>query len=357
MKALVVFGTRPEAIKMAPLIWSLAEKEGARAIVVNTGQHMELIEDVLHLLRIPIHHHLNVMKPDQSLSNLLSVVVRAMDRVIAATDPDIVFVQGDTASALGASLAAFHRQVPIGHVEAGLRSGDRYSPFPEEMNRRLISAISTWHFAPSPFARDNLVREGHDPASIVVVGNTVVDALLRITKDNSLSPLVPNSRKIILATIHRRENHPHLNEIFGALASLAETFRVVLPLHPNPTVQRAAADYLQQSQVEVLPPFGYSELLRLMMSADVVVTDSGGIQEEAPVIGTPLLIVRKETERPEIVQGGYGYLGGTDKDTIIAMAHKLIDGTLPCRKGSPYGDGTAATQIVSFLSERLPLNV
>ncbi len=348
MNVAIVYGTRPEAIKLAPLISSLKD-EGVQVTVINSGQHDSLMPDVMSLFSVEDNYDLKALRPRQQLGDLFGRLVKDLTLTYGSAHPNMVVVQGDTMTATAGALTAFYLGIPVAHVEAGLRTYRLDSPFPEEANRRVIGSIAKWNFAPSEQARRNLISE-HAPGDIFMTGNTVVDAL------HIISSKVEGARcsepKRVVATIHRRENFPYLEGIFRGLARVAESgAEVILPVHANPVVQKAARRWLSASSVQMIEPMDYLPWVGLLKTAHLIITDSGGLQEEAPVLGIPLLIVRQDTERPEVVDEGYGYLVGVREDDIFAMAMGALSGTMPFRQGSPYGDGTASRQIVAILTQ------
>ncbi len=370
MRILSVFGTRPEAIKMAPVVQALSRDPFFDARVCVTAQHREMLDQVLDLFNIRPDYDLDVMRPDQSLSELTAHILCGMSRVLARWRPDMVLVHGDTATTLAAAQAAYYAKVAIGHVEAGLRTGDKYAPWPEEMNRHLTGALADVHFAPTPRARDNLLREGVRPESVHVTGNTVIDALLdierRITSDTALRcdlagrfPILNPAKRLVLVTGHRRENFGEgFEQMCHALAELAkrDDVQIVYPVHLNPHVQEPVRRLLaDRSHVFLVQPQEYLPFIYLMHRCALVLTDSGGIQEEAPALGKPVLVMRDTTERPEAVAAGTARLVGTDRARIVQEVSRLLDDTDARRAMAeavnPYGDGTAARRIVHILSE------
>lgn len=362
MNLVVLLGTRPEAIKLAPVILELKKRSNLRTLVVSTGQHQEMMAPILELFSIEVDVDLKIMNKSRSLADLTIQAMSALeDRFNAAKISGIV-VQGDTASCMAASLWAFLHKVPVFHVEAGLRTGDLSAPWPEEFNRRVTGLASTLHFAPTLSARHNLLREGVDSERVFVVGNTVIDALKivcgtldcdrllneRLARDFSfLNP----ARKLILATVHRRENFGQgLEDIFRAFTVLAqrEDVQIVLPLHKNPVVREAAARGLKDSNVVVIDPQSYIDFVYLMRRAELMISDSGGIQEEALYLRKPVLVLRESTERPESVSEGACKLIGTNKDVIVSEAVRVLEGleNMALRGGNPYGQGDSAKQII-----------
>jgi len=364
-KVLCVFGTRPEAIKMAPIVKELEKfPERVSLVVCVTAQHREMLDQVLSLFDIVPHHDLNVMTNDQTLPELAADLLGKFSQVLDQEKPDLVLVQGDTTSAMVAGLASFYRGIPVGHVEAGLRTRDRYNPFPEEINRRLISVLATFHFAPTETAATALACEGLPQESIFVTGNTVIDALKMIvneTRPLGLSiPLTTN--RVILVTAHRRENFGEpLKNICHALIELVQRnkdIEIVYPVHLNPNIQGPVYSILGgQQRVHLIPPPDYKDFVHLMAMSYLILTDSGGIQEEAPALGKPVLVMRKVTERPEAVSAGTVKLVGTDTDAIVANTELLLtdqdEYSRMSQAISPYGDGKAAERIVQILLSRL----
>jgi UDP-N-acetylglucosamine 2-epimerase (non-hydrolysing) len=373
MKILSVFGTRPEAIKMAPLVRRLAQTKGVDARVCITGQHRALLDSVLDLFEIHPHYDLNVMGANQGLAHITTSVLEGVGKVIGEFQPDHLLVHGDTSTAFAAALAGFYAKVPVGHVEAGLRTGDIYAPYPEEMNRRLIDDIATAYFAPTETARAALLREDKDDSAIHVTGNTVIDALLmmreRLKKSPRLAakiasefPFLHPGKKLILVTGHRRENFGGgFENICQALGTLAERsdVQIVYPVHLNPNVQEPVRRILaNRPNIRLILPQDYLPFVYLMNQAHIILTDSGGIQEEAPSLGKPVLVMRDVTERPEAVAAGTVRLVGTDPATIVEEASWLLDHEDAYRGMSqainPYGDGHAAERITAHYTARLP---
>ncbi|HTT84941.1 MAG TPA: UDP-N-acetylglucosamine 2-epimerase (non-hydrolyzing) [Rhizomicrobium sp.] len=369
-KILIVIGTRPEAIKMAPLLKQLSTCPEFSVIVCSTGQHREMLDQVLELFGIRPTVDLKVMQRDQSLSQLTARVLTSIGRVIKQERPDCVLVHGDTTTTMAASLAAFYAKIPLGHVEAGLRSHDMHAPWPEEFNRKLSDTLADRLYAPTERARDNLLREGTDSFRILVTGNTVVDALLDMVhgplRDQKIVadlarrfPFVGSDKKTILVTCHRRENYGEgFHAIAKALLTLAARSDVMLvfPIHRNPHVRSAFRALKGRENVRLTEPLDYLEFVYLLSLSHIVLTDSGGIQEEAPSLGKPVLVLRSVTERPEAVSAGTVKLVGTDTDKIVAEASALLDNEASyrdmCRKHNPYGDGHASKRIVASLYEQ-----
>ncbi len=367
MKIMTVFGTRPEAIKMAPLVKELAKDKQFEPLVCVTAQHREMLDQVLDLFHIKPDYDLNIMKHNQSVSQISSNVLLGMEKVLEESQPDIVLVHGDTTTTFASALAAFYHKIPVGHVEAGLRTFDKYSPYPEEMNRVLTGHLAELHFAPTIRNKKNLLAEGVAEDKIYITGNTVIDALLTVAdkpyefQDEVLSNIDFKNRKVITLTCHRRENlGENMHNIFGAVKDLAVEFpdvEVVYPLHMNPKV-RSLAGYIlgNTDRIHLIEPLQYQPFVKLMAESYLIITDSGGLQEEAPSLGKPVLVVRKETERPEAVEAGTVKLAGVEKEKIFSMAGELI--TDPgayermAEAVNPYGDGKAARRIVQILKDR-----
>ncbi|MFN8052020.1 MAG: UDP-N-acetylglucosamine 2-epimerase (non-hydrolyzing) [Acidimicrobiales bacterium] len=366
-KVLSVFGTRPEAIKMAPVVAALAASPEFDARVCVTAQHREMLDQVLELFGLDVDHDLDLMSAGQSPTEVLSRVVADLEPVLAAERPDWVLVQGDTTTAMAASLAAVYAGARVGHVEAGLRTFDRRRPFPEELNRLVVGAVADLHFAPTEQARANLLREGKTPESVLVCGNTVIDALLTVAGldapvgGDPLEGVAPD-RDVVLVTAHRRENFgAPFAEVCEALAELATTFadgiQIVYPVHPNPRVADVARARLSGlPNATLCEPLDYHRLVQVMRRARLVITDSGGIQEEAPSLGVPVLVLRDVTERPEAVDAGTVELVGCDRATIVKRAAQLLTDAAAhdamARRTNPYGDGHAAPRIVDALAGR-----
>lgn len=359
IRVLSVVGTRPEAIKMAPVIQALADDPAFSSRVLATAQHRHLLDQVLAIFGIQPDLDLDIMRPNQDLSALTARLLPALDQALAQEAPDLVLIQGDTTTVMTAALACFYRRIPFGHVEAGLRTGDLDNPFPEEMNRRVAGCLARWHFVPTESARHNLLREGIDPAAIYVTGNTVIDALLSVTdrRPEIGIPLEPTKR-LILVTAHRRENFgAPFREICQALLHLAETnpdIHILYPVHPNPNIQGPATEILgDHPAITLCPPLDYLPFVGAMQRAYLILSDSGGVQEEAPALAKPVLVLRNETERPEAVEAGVVKLVGPDYTRIVHEAQRLLDDPTAYRamaRGvSPYGDGQAASRIIAAL--------
>jgi UDP-N-acetylglucosamine 2-epimerase (non-hydrolysing) len=355
----VLIGTRPEAIKMAPVVRAIEAEHDAHCSLVLTGQHRDLVQPILDLFGLKAVHDLQAMREQQSLAALTSRALAGLDRWLETAKPDVVLGQGDTVSVLAGSLASFFRHIPFAHVEAGLRTRNPLLPFPEEMNRRLTAQVARWHFAPTENARAALLREGHAATQIEVTGNTVIDALLDVLAMPKPADLpVDENRPYVLVTVHRRENHGEaLIRIANALRQLATrypSFDWIVPVHPNPAVRESLQRLLSGvSNVRLIAPVPYGSFCWLMKGARLILSDSGGIQEEAPALGVPVLVLREETERPEAVAIGANRLVGTQTEDIVASTHAVLeDSALYARMaaaGSPFGDGQAARRIVARL--------
>ena len=374
-KILVVFGTRPEAIKMAPVIQKLKEEEDCyEARVCVTAQHREMLDQVLDLFKIKPDYDLNIMQPDQDLDEVASKILIKLKSVLDDFLPDLVLVHGDTITTFAASLSAYLKKIKVGHVEAGLRTGDLFSPWPEEGNRKLTSILTDYHFAPTALSKKNLLDEGIDESKIFITGNSVIDALQitasRIENDKKLksqiekrvekSGFVNLSSKFILVTGHRREN-------FGqGMLSICESLKVLAknnldinflyPVHLNPNVRKPVNDLLSDiSNIKIVEPFEYEEFVYLMSKSYLILTDSGGIQEEAPSLGKPVLVMRDKTERPEAIEAGTVKLVGSDKDKIVKEVQRLLDNhedyQKMCKAINPYGDGKTSKRIIEILKD------
>ena len=372
-KILVVVGTRPEAIKLAPVIKRLREDPCFVVEICATGQHRELLDQALRHFDLQPDHDLAVMTERQSLSSLTSRTIEGMDALIRRTSPQLVMVQGDTTSAMTAALAAFYQRVAVAHVEAGLRTNEKYSPFPEEINRRVIASIADIHFAPTAGARDNLLREGVDPSAIHVTGNTAIDALLwtvarfddseqsfRAIIGPSLDTRTLAGKRVVLVTAHRRENHDAgIEEICEALLTIAALpdAAIVLPVHYNPNIRQVVLSRLGgRENIHLIDPLDYLSFARMLLRAFLVLTDSGGVQEEAPSLGKPVLVMRDTTERPEGITAGNAILVGIQARKIARAVEELWtdDRSLSrmTQVANPYGDGNAAERIYSVISTR-----
>jgi len=369
-RVMVVVGTRPDALKLAPVVLALRQHPELSPVVVATAQHREMLDQVLRLFAIEPAHDLNVMTSGQSLADITIRTLRGLEDVIQEEAPAIVVVQGDAAPSYVGALAAFYRQIPVAHVEAGLRTNDKYSPFPEEMYRRMTSVLADLHFAPTPAARANLEREGVPSAAITVTGNTVIDALLDVAGrddvavDPALRDVLRRAPRLILLTTHRRENwgEPQ-RRIFGAVRDLLDRFadlELIFPVHLNPVVADPARSALgTHPRAHLVPPLDYATIVRVMQAARLILTDSGGIQEEAPALRRPVLVLRDTTERPEGVDAGTARLVGTDPTAVLAAASELLTDERAYARmvgaRNPYGDGHASERIVASLRRYLGL--
>ena len=363
LRIMSVFGTRPEAIKMAPLVQELATREGVDSICCVTAQHREMLDSVLEVFSLQPDWDLNIMTPRQTLSTITSKCLLGMDEAIEQLKPDMILVHGDTSTTFAGALSAFYHQVPVGHVEAGLRTYDKYSPFPEEMNRKLVSAIADLYFCPTAANRENLRREGIEKG-VFVTGNTVIDALkTTVRKDfhfttELLNQLPYDRRKIVLVTCHRRENYgAPMENIMKALRRTAEDHEdveLVYPVHLSPVVQETTRKYLGgHPRIHLIAPLAADEMHNLMARCCLVMTDSGGLQEEAPALGKPVLVLRRETERPEAVAAGTVKLAGVEEQVIYDLAHQLLTDAdayaAMAHAVNPYGDGFACRRIADAI--------
>ena len=371
LKILTIFGTRPEAIKMAPLVQALSATPDIESRLCVTAQHREMLDQILKLFSIHPDYDLNIMKPGQDLTDITCTVLSGLRDVLDDCKPDRVLVHGDTTTTLATSLAAYYAQIPVGHVEAGLRTGNIYSPWPEEINRKLTGSIADQHYAPTSWARDNLLKEGVPEDRIVITGNTVIDALLWVDKqlDNdpglqqkaaAYFPFIHTKQRLILVTGHRRESFGKgFEDICHALLQLAQRddIQIVYPVHLNPNVQEPVRRILgNKSNIHLIDPVDYLPFIFLMRNAYVIITDSGGIQEEAPSLGKPVLVMRNTTERPEAVNSGTVQLVGSNQDAIITATERLLDDPEYYQKISfahnPYGDGKACRRIIANLLQK-----
>jgi len=364
MKHIVcIVGTRPEGIKMAPLIKALKKETWLRVTVLATAQHRHLLDQVLSLFDIQPDVDLDIMRPNQALPELTSRLITALDEKFGELAPDVVLAQGDTTTVMAAAMVAFYRRIPFGHVEAGLRTHDLNNPFPEEMNRLVAGHLASWHFVPTERSRRNLLREGIADAAIHVTGNTVIDALLEVAAtDWPLNVPLDPRRRLVLVTAHRRENFGEpFRAICRAILQLLDRYpdiEVVYPVHPNPNVQLVVRELLGgHARILLCDPLDYAPFVEIQKRSFLILTDSGGVQEEAPALGKPVLVLRAETERPEAVDEGVVRLVGTDEALIVAEASRLLDSDSEYRRMargvSPYGDGLAAGRIVNVLRNAL----
>ena len=361
---MTIFGTRPEAIKMAPLALELSRRENIRALCCVTAQHREMLDSVLEIFHLKPDYDLNIMEPRQTLSTITSKCLLGMDGVLDEARPDLVLVHGDTSTTFAGALSAFYHQIPVGHVEAGLRTYDKWSPFPEEMNRKMVGAIADLHFCPTVTNRDNLARE-NIKTGVFLTGNTVIDALQTTVKEHFtfqeevLNRLDYQNRRVILVTCHRRENYGQpMTNIMTALRRIADAFpdtELVYPVHLSPVVQEAAHKYLDgHPRIHLIAPLAVDEMHNLMARCYLVMTDSGGLQEEAPALGKPVLVLRRETERPEAVRAGTVRLAGVESEAIFSLARELLTDrdayAAMAHAVNPYGDGHACRRIADAIA-------
>ncbi|WP_257162140.1 non-hydrolyzing UDP-N-acetylglucosamine 2-epimerase [Corynebacterium cystitidis] len=362
---MTVYGTRPEAIKVAPLIKRLQKDERFESVAVSTGQHKEMLDQVNTMFGINPSYDLELMKNGQSLNELVSRALQGLDELIEKEKPDVIISQGDTSTAMAAAVAGFNRKVRVVHLEAGLRTGNIHSPFPEEANRRIIGQVASLHLAPTPESRENLRKENFRTKDIVVTGNTVIDALLEAASwdtkldDPALQAIVDGEQRVVLVTTHRRENLDAMKEIGGAVQDLAKKYtdhQFVLPLHLNPKVRDSVLPEVEDlDNVTITNPLPYDQFTALMKRSYLVLTDSGGVQEEAPALGKPILVMRDNTERPEAVVAGTVKLVGTNRDLIVAEASNLLEQEIAYKAMAnavnPYGDGQAAARALAAIAE------
>ncbi len=369
LRVLTIYGTRPEAIKVAPVIKAIDDAKDMTSVTVVTGQHREMLDQVNSLFGLVPAHDMDIMHPGQELNSIVGRVTTGVDAILVSESPDVVLVQGDTSTVMAASIASFNRGIPLVHLEAGLRSGDLHSPFPEEANRRLTSAIASLHLSPTTVSRENLIRENVSPDDIVVTGNTVIDALMDVTSSNETSLTNPalqeiavhrarGEGKVLLVTAHRRENLGRKMEgIVAALADLAQMvprLSIVFPVHRNPRVRATVIPALESlPNVHLVEPLDYDQFARTLALADIVLTDSGGVQEEAPSLGKPVLVMRENTERPEAVTSGTVRLIGTNRRRIVTEVSRLLSSQEAylemANAVNPYGDGYAAARSLEAL--------
>lgn len=373
LKVMTVFGTRPEAIKMCPLILEMRKHpDEIEPLVAVTAQHREMLDQVLHLFGITPDYDLNIMSAGQTLYDVTEKALRGLQKVLEEAKPDLVLVHGDTTTTFAGALAAFYAQIPVGHVEAGLRTGNKYSPFPEEMNRKLTGALADYHFAPTATSKANLLRENVPEAKIVVTGNTVIDALKTTVKkdyrfdDDALHEVLDSGKRLILMTTHRRENLGEpMRHVYKALCEVLRTHpgvEAIFPVHKNPKVRQIVDEELGHlPQVHLIEPLDYEPFANLMARVDIVLTDSGGIQEEAPALGKPVLVLRDTTERPEAVSAGTVKLIGTAYEDVLRETNLLLDDAVHYRSMAeavnPYGDGEACTRIVNRILKEFGFDV
>ncbi len=366
-KILAVFGTRPEAIKMAPLIKEAKLDDNFEIVVCVTAQHREMLDQVLEIFDIAPEYDLDIMKDRQSINDVTANVILGMKDILEDEKPDIVLVHGDTATSFAVALASFYEKIKVGHVEAGLRTYNKYSPFPEEMNRNLTSKIADIHFAPTEKNRENLLRENIDKDKIVVTGNTVIDAMLSVVEKDfvfdepAINKAIKSGKKIILLTSHRRENQGEpMKECFEAMREIVDENKdvhLIYPIHLNPSVREIAYPILSaHDRIDLIEPLKYKEFVNLMANSYIIFTDSGGIQEEAPALDIPVLVLREETERPEGLESGTLILAGTKKNRIKDETKKLLKNadyySRIAMAKNPYGDGSSAKQILNYIKEQ-----
>lgn len=374
-KIMTIFGTRPEAIKLAPVVKGLENKPDIfESKVIVTSQHKEMLAQPLSIFGIKPDYDLNIMKHNQDLFDISIHALKGLGGILKKYNPDFILVQGDTTTTFIGSLAAYYLQIPVGHVEAGLRTADKYSPFPEEMNRRMTTSISDIHFAPTKKAKENLIKENVSENKISVTGNTAIDALLWVikNKENRLTQVLPNSfidklkTKFILVTTHRRESFGDpMRNTMESLVQIADSYpeiSIIFPVHLNPNVRRLALDYLdKKNNVLLLEPLDYQNFAHLMSKSHIILSDSGGIQEEAPSLGKPVLVLRENTERPEGIEAGTAKLVGTNKRLIFSEVTRLLsedEHYLSMSKATnPYGDGKAAERIIDILASHAEKNL
>ena len=362
-RILCIVGTRPEAIKMAPVVQELRRRAFADTGLLATAQHRDLLDPMLRLFNLQPDADLDIMQPDQALPELSARLLTALDEHLSRLNPEVVLVQGDTTTVLMAALACFYRRIPLGHVEAGLRTGDLDYPFPEEMNRLLADRLAAFHFVPTPKGRENLLREGIEEGSIHVTGNTVIDALLQVAEKEIPLPVDLDPKKtLVLLTAHRREHFgPPLESVFRAVRDLVDRnpeVQVLYPVHPNPHVRAPAERILGgRDGIVLCDPLEYGPFVTAMKRCRFILSDSGGVQEEAPSLGKPVLVMRDTTERPEALEAGTVKLVGTDKKLIIEEANRLLRDTKAyeamSKASNPYGDGNACSKIVKFIKGTL----
>lgn len=364
MKVLTIFGTRPEAIKMAPLVKKMNKDSRIESLLCVTAQHREMLDQVLELFELIPDYDLNIMKPNQTISHITSNVLIGLEEILIKEKPDMILVHGDTTTTFASALAGFYQQIKVGHVEAGLRTFDKYSPFPEEMNRILTGHIADIHFAPTDRNRQNLLLEGIPADRIFITGNTVIDALLEVAnkpyefENEVLKGIDFENNRVITVTCHRRENlGENMEHIFSAIKDIAEEFddtEIIYPVHLNPKVRDIARKILGNARrIHLIEPLQYQPFVNLMSKSHLIITDSGGMQEEAPSLGKPVLVVRKETERPEAIEAGTVKLAGVSRDTIYQMTKELLTDKDAYEKMAhavnPYGDGHACERIIEIL--------
>ena len=363
IKVMTIFGTRPEAIKMAPLVKELESRKEIECIVCVTAQHRQMLDQVLEVFEIHPDYDLNIMSPGQTLSDITSKALKGLEEVIKEVKPNIVLVHGDTTTTFAGALAAFYNQVDIGHVEAGLRTWNKYSPYPEEMNRQMVGVMADMHFAPTENSKNSLLKEGKKPETIYITGNTAIDALSTTVKENYTHPIFEwlGQDKLILLTAHRRENLGEpMKHMFRAIKRIVEEFegvKVIYPVHLNPKVREVADEILgDNDKIKLIEPLEVIDFHNFINKSHIILTDSGGIQEEAPGLGKPVLVLRDTTERPEGIEAGTLKLAGTNEETIYKLTKELLTNKEIYEKMSkatnPYGDGTASKKITDAIIKK-----
>lgn len=367
-KVMLIFGTRPEAIKMAPVIFELNRCTKIESVVVSSFQHKEMLSQVIKTFKIKLDYSLNIMTKNQKLEDVTCLVLTRLAKVIAKEQPDILLVQGDTTTAFAASLCAFYNKVPVGHIEAGLRTNNKCSPYPEELNRCFIDYISDFHFAPTSTAKDNLIKEGLNKQNIFVVGNTVIDSLYWVLKqdfqfhEEKLKNINFDSGRVIFVTAHRRESwDKSIFEICLAVLDLIKKYsdaEIIFSYHLNPVVQKIVRHFLEgKDRIHLVPPLFYTDVINIIKKSHFILTDSGGIQEEAPYLGKPVLVMREVTERPEVVKKGVSRIVGIKRENIVECASELLDSSSAYNKMAKvvklYGDGKTASKIVKTIIKYL----
>ncbi len=365
-RIMTIFGTRPEAIKMAPVVKALERDSELEPIVAVTAQHREMLDQVLKLFEIEPHYDLDIMKERQSLTGILIRALHGLEEVIAKERPDLVLVHGDTATTFAGAMAAYYQRVPVGHVEAGLRTWDKYHPYPEEMNRHLTGVLADLHFAPGIESKENLLKENVPEKKVFLTGNTVIDALFMVLKkdyqfsNTKIQNVISSNRRLILMTAHRRENWGKpLENICKAVLQIVEEnsdVELIYPVHLNPVVREIVFKYLKdQERIHLIDPLDYLPFSHLMQKAYIILSDSGGIQEEAPALGKPVLVMREKTERPEAVSAGTVKIVGTDQDNICAALNQLLHSqdayNIMSSARNPYGDGQSSKMIIDVIKE------
>ncbi|WP_019378211.1 non-hydrolyzing UDP-N-acetylglucosamine 2-epimerase [Virgibacillus halodenitrificans] len=360
IKVMTIFGTRPEAIKMAPLVLELKKRQEFDPIVTVTAQHREMLDQVLNIFQITPDYDLNIMKKQQTLAQITTRALEGLDEVMKETQPDMVLVHGDTTTTFAASLAAYYNQIAVGHVEAGLRTWNKYSPYPEEMNRQLTGVMADLHFSPTEKSKQNLLSENKAQSQIVVTGNTAIDALKTTVNDAYSSPVLDavGDKRLVLMTAHRRENlGNNMQQMFRAIKRLVEEhddIQVIYPVHLNPVVQETAKEILgDDDRIQLIEPLSVVDFHNFASRAHLILTDSGGVQEEAPSLGVPVLVLRDTTERPEGIDAGTLKLAGTDENTIFNLADELLSDQVVydrmAKASNPYGDGEASRRIADAI--------